>query len=372
MNLIKKFLQQDAVLNLALLAAMLSAFWIPPSLNYYHYINFNVLFLLFCLMSVVAGLHNLGCFYFLGVKLLHRVKNSKLLSLILVYLCFFSSMLITNDVALLTFVPFTISLLKMINQENMMIRLIVLETIAANLGSMLTPWGNPQNLYLYSLTDLTVMRFIVYLLPLTGVSLFLLTALILSSANLRVQLNAEFFSSYQLSLDKRKLFLYIFLFLLSLLSVARLIPSLATLIIVVLLIGLYDRKILQQVDYLLLLTFFFFFIFTGNIKQIPQVNAWLSELIGGNECLVGVVISQLISNVPAAMLLSGFTASYQELIYGVNIGGLGTMIASMASLISYRYYIKEQSSKKGKYILLFTVYNTVFLLILLLTYYCCL
>lgn len=372
MNLIKKFLQQDAVLDLAVFAALISAFWIPPSLSYYHYIDFNVLFLLFCLMIVVAGLHNLGCFYFLGSKLLHRVKNSNLLSLILVYLCFFSSMLITNDVALLTFVPFTISLLKMINQENMMIRLIVLETIAANLGSMLTPWGNPQNLYLYSLAGFTVKQFILYLLPLTAVSLFLLTLLLLSSADLKLQLKTEFFSSYPISLDKKKLFLYIFLFLLSLLSVARLVPSLITLIIVMLFVGLYDRKILQQVDYLLLLTFFFFFIFTGNIKQIPQVNAWLSELIWGNECLSGVLVSQLISNVPAAMLLSGFTASYQNLLYGVNIGGLGTMIASMASLISYRYYIKEPNSKKGNYILLFTVYNTVFLIILFLIYYYCL
>jgi Na+/H+ antiporter NhaD/arsenite permease-like protein len=348
----------DPVLSVAMVAAGISALYVPPSKEYVEYIDFRVLSLLLSLMLVVAGLQKVGVFGYLIENLLKRVHNTRALAVVLVGVCFFSSMLITNDVALITFVPLGIMMLNRLEKHHLLIPIIALQTVAANLGSMLTPLGNPQNLYLYSLFNLTVIQFLrIMVIPtiisflMLSVALFLIKQEIIESPIANSTDNVHI----------KKVIPWILLFILCLLSVLHVIPYGITLIIVIVGVAYIDRKILFHVDYNLLITFTFLFIFIGNIKSIPAVSTALSELVSGRELSTGILLSQVISNVPAAMLLSKFTTDYTTLIIGVNLGGLGTLIASMASLISYKLYAATSVAKTGKYMTVFTAINLLFL-----------
>ncbi len=359
------FVKDEAILCAAAFLAVLSAFVVPPSKTYISYIDWRTLALLFCLMLVVAGLQHMGIFRRLGMCLLSGVKTSRGLILLLVYLCFFSSMLITNDVALITFVPFSILLLRMTGQSKQMISVIVLQTIAANLGSMFTPIGNPQNLYLYSGFSLGIGTFLITMLPLTLLSacLLLIAAFLLPKEPLAMpETNGMPADNTKIHLPL--LLVYLVLFALCIGCVLHLIPYPVMLCIMILVILPLNRTLFGKVDYKLLLTFVFFFIFSGNLQHIPAVSSILNTFIQGRELLLGILFSQFISNVPAAILLSGFTNQVRDLLFGVNIGGLGTLIASLASVISYRFYAGETGAQKGRYMLIFTGYNLVFLLIL--------
>lgn len=361
MEKIKEFVKNEIVLTVAVLLAVVSAFFVKPGDAYLEYIDYRVLVLLFCLMLVVAGMKSLGVFKRVGEKMCQHVTNTRQLAAVFVFLCFMLSMLITNDVSLITFVPFTISVFNMSGCAEFLVPVIVLETIAANLGSMLTPIGNPQNLLLFSLSGMTAGSFIKYMLPLTLVS-FLLIYLCFPFVK-KKQLEQEK-QDNQERMDKKKLGIYIILFFVCLGNVFHLYSYWIVLAVVTVTIAIIDKNLFREVDYSLLLTFIGFFIFIGNMKQIEVIHVFLTKLIVGNEFLTGVLLSQIISNVPAAMLLSGFTTDYGDLLYGVNVGGLGTLIASMASLISYRLYGKEFPEKKKTYFVQFTVYNVILLLIL--------
>lgn len=361
--------KKEAVLTIALLLAVVSAFFVHPDKEYIGYIDFRTLAILFCLMAVMAGLQKIGLFSSIAEKLLQRVKNIKGLIFILIMLCFFSSMLITNDVALITFVPFTFIVLKMILQEKaeeLIVPVVVMQTIAANLGSMLTPIGNPQNLYLYGKTDMNFIEFIGFMLPCTVVSFLILTVWTFifpykGESQIKVQLQQK----TEMAACKKQLVVYGILFGLCLLTVAHILPYEMTLLIVLLSVFFLDKTVLGMVDYALLFTFIGFFVFIGNMGRIPAFNMLIQNIIEGNEILTSVAASQFMSNVPAALLLSGFTSQYKLLIIGTNLGGLGTIIASMASLISFKYIGKEYKHLRGKYLCYFTVVNILFLLILL-------
>lgn len=363
-NEVIAFIKKEAVLCAALLLAMISSFFIKPSVNYITYLDYRVLVLLFCLMLVVAGFKNLGIFQLLGEKLCSLVHTTRGLTFVLVNLCFFASMLITNDVSLITFIPFTLSVYAMAGCEKVLIPVVVLETIAANLGSMLTPVGNPQNLLLYSVSGMSMGDFILHMLPLTCVSYVAIVVYIFFIPDQHIILHGNQSQDTKKWLNVRFI-VYCILFLICLGNVTHLISSYWTVgLIVAVTIFIVNRRLFKQVDYSLLMTFVGFFIFIGNMKQIPVINQWLQGIIKGNELLVGIVSSQIISNVPAAMLLSGFTTDYKQLLYGVNIGGLGTLIASMASLISYRFYARTYQEQKGRYFRVFTIYNVVLLVLL--------
>ena len=363
-NKVIAFIKKEAVLCAALLLAVISSLFIKPSVNYITYLDYRVLVLLFCLMLVVAGFKNLGIFQLLGEKLCSRVHTTRGLTFVLVNLCFFASMLITNDVSLITFIPFTLSVYAMVGCEKVLIPVVVLETIAANLGSMLTPVGNPQNLLLYSVSEMSMGDFILHMLPLTCASYVVIAVCIFFIPDQHIIVHTNDIK------DKKKwlsvpFVIYCTLFLVCLGNVTHLISSYWVVgLIVAVTIFIVNRSLFTQVDYSLLMTFVGFFIFIGNMKQIPVINEWLQGIIKGNELLVGIVSSQIISNVPAAMLLSGFTTDYKQLLYGVNIGGLGTLIASMASLISYRFFSRTYQEQKGRYFRVFTIYNLVLLVLL--------
>lgn len=356
------FVKKEVVLVVATVLAIVSAFVIPPSMAYMQYIDWHVLELLLCLMTVMAGLQKCGLFDWLGEALLKKTNNVWQLCLVLVMLCFFLSMLITNDVALITFVPFAIVTLEKCKKERLMIPVVVLQTVAANLGSMLTPIGNPQNLYLYNLSEMELGEFLLCMLPNTALSfvLIVISLLFINGKNEAVEQE----ENETTTVNKKQTVIYLILFVLSLLVVAKIICVEIVLGIVLIVVFFLDKSVLKKVDYCLLLTFISFFIFTGNLGNIPVIRDTLQALVNGRELLVGVVASQAISNVPAALLLSGFTSDYRALLAGVNVGGLGTLIASMASLISYKILANKYDEKKGKYFQWFTIVNVVFLIIL--------
>lgn len=365
------FIKREAVLCAALLLAAVSACVIPPDKGYIEYIDVRTLAILFCLMSVMAGLQKTGLFQRIAGGLLGRVRRPVGLVLALMLLCFSSSMLITNDVALITFVPFTFTVLGMLGEvqrRRLALPLVAMQTIAANLGSMLTPVGNPQNLYLYGRAGMSIGSFFLHMMPYTVVSLVLLMVwgLILGRKCADEWKPGTMEAEGQEKTDFRSgkvlypLAVYLVLFLLSLLAVAHVLPWQAVFVTVFGAVLVVDRKILAKVDYSLLLTFAGFFVFIGNVGRIPAFREFLQKAVTGREVYAGIAASQIISNVPAALLLSGFTEDYGQLLVGVNLGGLGTLIASMASLISYKYVAKE-SVCKGRYLVVFTVSNVCFL-----------
>lgn len=369
MRKVWEWCKTEIVLCIAIVLAVVSTFIIMPDKEYISYIDFRTLAILFCLMAVMTGLQNVGLFRFLAEKMIRRVNNVRMLVFILVMLCFFSSMFITNDVALITFVPFTFTVLKMILNEDaktVVVPVVVMQTIAANLGSMLTPIGNPQNLYLYGKASMGLGDFLRLMLPYTMIAFLLLVIWCFTFPYKGEKtIHIELKSNIKMSTYRKELIIYGVLFLLCVLTVAHIIPYTMTLVIVICGVFFLDKKVLKKVDYSLLLTFVGFFIFIGNMGRVPAFNQFIREIINGNEIVTSVVASQFMSNVPAALLLSGFTKQYELLIVGTNLGGLGTLIASMASLISYKYIGREFKKQKGSYMLYFTVANLIFLFVLL-------
>ncbi|MBR5321579.1 MAG: citrate transporter [Clostridia bacterium] len=359
MHKIKEFIKNETVLILSFVLAVISAFFIIPNKEYFEYIDFRTLGLLFCLMAVMAGLNSMGVFKVIAEKMLSKVKSVSGLSLILGLLCFFSSMIITNDVALITFVPFTITALKLSGKMDKLIWIVTIETVAANLGSMLTPIGNPQNLYLFSAFNMSMSEFLVAILPYALLSLVLviISCFLTGKGEIKSDSTEEKYTFSKLHIG-----IFVILFLLSLLTVFRVIPYIATVIITITVLLVFNRNVITKVDYSLLFTFVFLFIFIGNLGEIKPISDFLKNIVNGNEVVVGVISSQVFSNVPAAILLSKFTENAKDLLIGVNLGGLGTLIASMASLISFKFVAKEKVNT-GKYILIFTIVNIVFLIL---------
>ena len=371
MEAVKHFIKNEIVLCVAGVLAVASAFVVHPSKSYLGYIDFRTLSILLMLMITMAGLQKLSVFRQLGELLVGKMSTIRGVVLILIGLCFFSSMFITNDVALLTFVPFSIITLSISNRKDLYIIVIVLETLAANLGSMLTPLGNPQNLYLYSLSGMSMGAFIKLMLPYSlGSALLLFISALIFVKDAKVTLKDNDRKSYdRTKREKRLIGLYIAAFIISLLVVARLVPYAVGLVIVLIAVIAFDRNVLRKPDYSLLFTFVFLFIFIGNIKRIPEFSQVLESLIKINEVGVSIVLSQFISNVPAAILCSGFADDLQKIIIGTNLGGMGTLIASMASLISFKQYSYIDGAKPQKYIGIFTVLNIVYLALMIVVYW---
>ena len=360
MTKITAFIKREPVLVISVLAAIISCFFVFPDAKYVDYIDFRTLALLYALMAVVAGLRKAGVFSSLAHTLCLRAKNTRAIGFILVSLCFFSSMLITNDVALLTFVPFAIVVLGMAGRKQDLVRVVVLQVVAANLGSMLTPVGNPQNLYLYSHYNVSIPDFFGATLPVWVLSLVLIlgACFLLPKAEFGVELEETG------KIDRKLLFTNLLLFLVCLLTVVRVLdwPIMLAAVIIVLLI--LDRKTLLSADFMLLLTFVAFFVFAGNLARIEAVADFLRNILSGREDLTSALTSQVISNVPAALLLSGFTDNAKALLLGTNVGGLGTPIASLASLIGLKLYFRSEGAKPGRFMAEFTAANVVLLILL--------
>ena len=361
MKSVISFIKRESVLVVSLVLAIASSFFVSGA-DYLSFIDFGTLALLFCLMAVMAGFSASGLFSFAAKKLLGVFKGARSVVAVLVLLCFFFSCFITNDVALITFVPFAIAVLGFAGRTNLIPITVILQTIAANMGSSLTPIGNPQNIYLFSAYKLNVLDFLKLMLPYSAATLVFLFVSFLFIKNTPLELKEE-------EVPVPRTFgtvFYSILFILSVLAVFGVINHFICLLAVILALSLFDRKTIFKVDYCLLLTFVGFFIFVGNIGMIPAVKNLIEELLSGKEIIFSALISQAISNVPAALMLSGFTDNGAALLVGVNIGGLGTLIASMASLISYKFVAAALPDRKGKYLLVFSLLNFALLGVMLL------
>ena len=366
MSKLKSFVKKEAVFCISALCAIATMFLVPPSADYIGYIDIHVLILLLCLMAVVAGFKSVGAFRWLTYQLLRRTNSGRVLGVTLVLLPFFAAMLVTNDVSLLVFVPFTMLLLTNLGCEKNIIPVIVLQTVSANLGSMATPVGNPQNLFLYSAYNLGAGEFFRVTLPLTLVSL---AGLVLFSAPTLPRTLPKQELSQEKITDIGYLALFAVLFVLCLLTVFRVMSH--YILLAIILIGVLCLKkeckvaVFKDIDFMLLLTFVCFFVVSGNLGRVDTVKDFLQALLNKSTLLTSVATSQIISNVPAAVLLSSFTDNWQELLAGVNIGGLGTPVASLASLITLKLYMNTKGAKVMKFLGVFTLANVVGLVILL-------
>lgn len=357
----KAFVKKEAVLCIAFLCAVVSMFLVPPDGGYADYVDYRVLALLFCLMLVVAGLQDCGLFDLMARRLLAGEKRFRFLTLALVLLPFFSSMLITNDVSLITFVPFAVLVLELTGRQAQLPYIVTLQTVAANLGSMAMPVGNPQNLFLCSRFGIPMGAFFAAVLPLTAVSLvgLVLAAGTTSGGIIRV----DFKDAGGIG-KPGQLKLMLLLFVLCLFSVFHVLPWPALLAVVIVAAALFARHLFPRVDYALLCTFVCFFVFSGNLGRIGAVRTFLTGLMDWNTVVTSALASQVISNVPAAVLLSTFTEDWKGLLVGTNVGGLGTLIASLASLISFKLYIRTEGAKPMRYLGIFTLANVIGLVVL--------
>ncbi len=354
------FLRRNVVMSVALCAALVTSTIVPVDSQYADYFDFKTLSCLFCVLAVVCALKNISFFYILAEKIVHCFRNARTSVLVLVYITFIGSMLIANDMALLTFLPLGYFVLSSTGKEKYMAFTFIMQNIAANLGGMLTPFGNPQNLYLYTKFEIPTSKFMIIMAPPFIISVALITV----SCLVFVKSEPLSLENGAVTLPIGKTALYLALFALSIAIVFRGIPYWIGLIVIPAVLLFADKKALRMVDYPLLLTFVFFFIFAGNMARIDAVRELLSSLLDKSTLLWSVVSCQFISNVPSAILLSQFTENYADLLVGVNIGGAGTLIASLASLITFSQYTKHNPGKTKHYIALFSAFNFGFLAIL--------
>ena len=344
---------------IAFFCAVVTMFFVPVDSEYVGYFDFKTLSCLFCVLAVVCALRNINFFYMLAGRLVAKFTTIRSAILALVYITLVGSMLIANDMALLTFLPLGYLVLKTTGKEKYMAFTFIMQNISANLGGMLTPFGNPQNLYLYSRFNIPDLEFVSIMAPPFAVSVVLMTVCCLFVKAEPITQKDE-----PVIMPRCRTAVLLLLFALSIAIVFRSIPYVAGLVIIPVVLFFLDKKALRDVDYPLLLTFVFFFVFAGNMSRIEPVKELLSSLLGKNTLLFSVVSCQFISNVPSAVLLSNFTTDYPSLLIGVNIGGVGTLIASLASLITFREYSKNQPGRIGSYLLKFSALNFGFLFIL--------
>ena len=324
------FFKNEIVFSISLILAIVSCFFVQPNVNYLNYINWDTIILLFAIMLIVEVLKNLAIFEMLVRRLLRRIGNTRQIVLVLVFTCFISSIFITNDVSLIIFVPFSILALRKVNRSDLIIFTVSLQTIAANVGCMVLPIGAPHNILMYTVSKISFDTFFMILLPYVVVSLIFLTVLLFFVSNEDIVLP----EMSRIEVNKKN----------------------------------FIKRVLSGVDYYLLLTFIALFILIGNLENISFFNSLFTRWIAGNEVLWGIFASQVISNVPAAILLSGFSSNYEAIIVGINIGGFGTLIASMANLISYKILVRECNEFKARYLVEFTVLNIILLVVLFCVY----
>ena len=358
---ISRFIHKNVVLAIAAVAALITSFIVPPDAEYLGYFDFKTLTCLFCTLACICALRNIRFFVILAHRIIKLCKNAKLCVLTLVYITFIGSMVLANDMALLTFLPLGYMALKSTGKEKYMAFTFVMQNIAANLGGMLTPFGNPQNLYIYSKFNIPTGEFMGIMVLPFAVSILAITAFCL----IFVKAEPLELKDDDAPINRPRAAIYLVLFALSVIIVFRLIPYQVGLVVVPLALLFLDRKALKKVDYPLLLTFCMFFIFAGNMARIPLVRDLFEELLELNTLVVSALSCQVISNVPSAVLLSQFTENYRELLLGVNIGGAGTLIASLASLITFRHFTENVPGKTKQYLLIFSAFNFGMLALLL-------
>lgn len=371
MKKINSFLKKQIVFVVSLFAALFSLLVSPPTPERFLSLDWRTLFTLYMLLLVLEGFKKEKMFYPF-FKLTDRFKTIKGLSLFLVAVVFFLAPFITNDVSLVTFVPLTILIFKGIRKEKHLVEIVILENIAAISGAFLTPFGNPQNLFIYTNTAVSPTSFILHMVPMWSVGLiglyFAVSFVFRKDPKEPIYLD-ERIDHESPDPDKRglRIFYLVLLFLLLIEIITRIFNFIDIVMIVLAALLIFDRKVFKKVDYYLLSTFFFFFLFSSSVADIPIVKEYLSSHVGGNEYWWGLGISQIISNVPGTALLLDFSTNYTALLYGVNAAGMGTIVGSLASLITFSIYNKEYPEEKKNFFKYFHFFSLCFLVLYIVT-----
>lgn len=378
------------MLAIALAAAVASMPLVPPDELYLGYFDWKTIGCLFCVLAMASAFRRIGTFDRIARIALSKFSDPRKLMLVVVLTTAAFSMAFTNDVALVIMLPLSASVLVKSDMPYLVPAAFAMQTLAANLCGMITPFGNPQNLYLYSYYHISLWEFLRTMAPpflLSVVGIILVTQ-VLAKRTITKRDSSEADcerdggaskatrSNPEMPLDRRRLKTYSLLFVLVLLAVFRIVPFLVAVVAVALILAFADRRALAEVDYSLLVTFLCFFVFAGNVARIPALGDALVPLLDQWGLLVSAGLSQVISNVPAAVVLSHFTSAWQPLLVGVNVGGAGTFIGSLASLIAIRYFTTARkvfpalraeaaSSTKG-FLMLFGTLNVSFLVVLVL------
>lgn len=354
------FVKKEVVLSVAIVAMIITMFFVPVDKEYLEYFEYKTLIALFCMLAVVAGLKNTNIFELVSKKLIGLFKTRRAVIYCLVYGTYLFDMIVANDMSLITFLPLTYLVLHKTNNDKYLAFTFIMQTIAANMGGMITPYGNPQNLYLFSFYEIAIPEFFKALLlqAITVAVMLFICVLFVKNEPLTLKNEEKF------EIKKKELAVYAVLFVLVILSIFRVVPHVVTLALVILAVLIVDRKRFKYVDYALLATFCVFFVFSGNMARIDAVKELISVIVEKNTLIAGVVSCQFISNVPTAIFLSKFTQNWQDLLIAVNIGSLGIIISSLASLITLKEYLKHQPEGLKKYMIKFTILNTTFLVVL--------
>ncbi|RYQ01107.1 citrate transporter [Bifidobacterium pseudolongum subsp. globosum] len=382
------FLRSETILIVATLLAIISCFIVSPDGQYGGYVHVSTISQLVCLMLVVVGFQRIGVFRIIGSSLLHRVHTARGVVLTFIALTFISAMFITNDVALLTFVPFALAVLVMAHMEDKAIIVCALMTVAANTGSMLTPVGNAHNLYFKALTGMSTGHFLRIMAPysiLAAVLLVVVTCVVFRGRRIaefdgmdskgfergvlapdpaRHQPDEIKVTGYGAGYGGWRAIVYTGVFVVCVLAVSDMVPLWVMCVVTFVAMVVCDRGSFRHADWALPLTFIMFFVFIGNMKRVPEFAGIAQAFVGQHPLEVSIISSQIISNVPASLLLSGFCDQWVPLIIGTNIGGMGTLIASMASLITYKNYTRQYPRQKGRYLGVYTAVSVMFLLLM--------
>ncbi|MBQ9757910.1 MAG: citrate transporter [Clostridia bacterium] len=356
------FVKKNPVMCIAISVALISMFFVPPDKEYLSYFDFKTLSCLFCTLAVVCAFKNIYLFRIISSKIITVFTTVRSAVLALVYITFIASMLIANDMALITFLPLGYYVITSTDNHRYLAFTFIMQNIAANLGGMLTPFGNPQNLYLYNYFNIPTGEFVsIMLVPfLIAVAMITLCCMFVKNEPLSIR------RTFDAHLNVKRTVIYCVLFAVSIIIVFGIIPYLAGLLIIVFSLLFLDKSAIKMVDYPLLVTFCAFFVFSGNISRINVLHTLLDAVVNKHTLLVGALSCQFLSNVPSGILLSHFTDNYSALLVAVNIGGTGTLIASLASLITFREYLKNDPQNIRAYLKKFTLYNFGFLIFLLL------
>lgn len=356
------FIKREVVLSVAIVLTIVTCFFVPVDKEYLTYFDYNTLICLFCMLAVVAGLKSTNIFELISRKMIGLFHTRRGVIYSLVFGTFFFDMIVANDMSLITFLPLTYIVLHSTKNDKYLAFTFIMQTIAANMGGMITPYGNPQNLYLYSYYNIPTNEFFSILLiqSITVAALLWICCSFISNEKLTLRKKSK------IIIAKNKLYLYVILFIIVILTIFRIVPYILALLIVIITILLADRKRFKDVDYALLATFCVFFIFSGNISRIPAIKEFIASIVTKNTLLAGIISCQFISNVPTAIFLSKFTTNYTDLLISVNIGSLGILISSLASLITLKEFLKHQPKNFWKYLGMFTLFNTMFLIVLLI------
>ncbi len=363
---IKKWIKAEILFcvtfSLAVATTIVFSFDTKKLIGAVSFIDFRLLSLMLCLMLIMQGFIKIGVFNVLSQKILSKIQTTRLLSITLILICFFTATFFTNSVALISFIPFTILVYSAVGWKQKLVYVVALETIAANLGGMLTPIGNSQNLFLFSNFDITLASFLLITVPLgvLGLAVVILVCCVLPSRNLKLN-----FPQKQVISSKLKLAIYSGMFLTFILVVLRVLPWQYIALIIVGYFLVLETKSMLTVDWFLIFTIACFFIISYNLQQSQVLQVFLKTVVLDNEFIISVILSQFISNMPTAILISSFTDNIKAVLIATNIASFGTLVASLGNLVAYKLFAKSQPSGALKYLKIFSILNGVMFVILL-------